>query len=251
MFTQTITYPRGGDDWARTVLIGGALGLLAAVVALVPVLGLLAIVPTVFVAGYLVRVLRASARGEERPPEFALDDWRDLGRDGLKAALIGIAYGFVPAVVGGGLLLLGAGSLVAGGDSGLATGAGALAVFVGALLAFALGLLAAYVVPAALATYAETGRVGDGFAFGEIRHTLTAGTYAAAWLVGLAVIVTAGVVSTVLNAVPLLGFAVGPFVTFYAAMGAFHAVGRAWGKLHPVDLGEESEPVPGEERPAI
>lgn len=251
MFTESITYPRRSGDWTRTVLIGGAFGLLAAVVALIPVLGLLAIVPTVFAAGYLMRVLRASARGDGSPPAFALGEWRDLGSDGLKATLIAVAYGFVPAVIGGGLVALGAGSLVAGGESGLATGVGVLAMLAGALLALALGLLAAYVVPAALATYSETDRLGDGFAFGEIRPVLTTGTYATAWLVGFAVIVAAGIVASVLNAIPFLGFVVGPFVAFYAAMCAYHAVGRAWSELRPIELREEADPRSNEERPAV
>lgn len=251
MLTESINYPRRSDDWTRTVLVGGALGLVATVLALVPIVGVLAVIPGVFVAGYLVRTLRASAQGEETPPAF--DDWRDLGADGLKATLISIAYGLVPAVIGGGLILLGGVGLFAGGDSGLATGAGALTMLVGALLAFALGLIAAYVVPAALANYAETGALGDGFAFGEIRRTLTTGTYATAWLVGFAFIVAAGIVSGVLNAIPFLGVIVGPFVTFYAAVAAYHVIGRAWGELHPVALAADHELGEREEgeRPAV
>lgn len=81
-----------------------------------------------------------------------------------------MAYGFLPAVLGGGLTALG--------------GAGDSATAVSAVVAVALGTVAAYVLPAAVARVAETGRLGDGFAFGAVGRAVTTRTYATAWLVG-------------------------------------------------------------------
>ena len=239
MFSESLNYLRSGDDWVKTVLIGGVLTLF----------GFL-LVPLFPVLGYVVRVLRATMAGGETPPEF--EGWGDLTVDGLKAFAIAFVYGVVPGIVVlvfGGLGLLGV--VFGSGGDGPTLGAalGGLTALVGLLVGFALSLVAAYVVPAALANYAETGRVGAAFDFGALRPILTSGTYANAWLIGLAIVVAAGAVSSLLNVVPFLGTAVGAFVSFYALAAAYYAVGTAWGQLRPVAVIEESGA--SGERPAI
>lgn len=43
-------------------------------------------------------------------------------------------------------------------------------------------------------------------------------------------------IAGVLSGVPFAEFVIAPFVGFYAATAATHAVGRAWGELQPVGL---------------
>ena len=235
MIQDALGYLRTDDDWTRTVLIGGILSLLGVL-----------IVPTILVGGYLVRVLRRTMHGDDRPPAF--DEWETLLIDGAKAFAITLAYGLVPAavaaaVVAGGLLSF---SVVGGSGAGGATagGVGVAVVVVGSLLALVLGLLAAYVVPAAIAAFAETDRIGSAFSIAALRPVLTSGTYATAWVTALAVIIGAGLIAGALNAIPVIGFVIGGFVGFYAAVTAYYIVGHAWGEHR------ELEPAEADDTPA-
>jgi hypothetical protein len=229
MIQEALEYPRTGDNWTRTVLIGGILSLLGVLV-----------VPTILVLGYLVRVLERTMRGDDHPPTF--DEWGDLFVDGLKAAAITFAYGLVPAavaaaVVAGGILSF---SVVGGSGAGSATagGVGVAVVIVGSLLAFALGLLAVYVVPAAIAAFAETDRIGSAFSIADLRPVLTSGTYATAWVTAFAIVVGAGLLAGALNAIPVIGFVIGGFVGFYAAVAAYYVVGHTWGEHRELEPAE-------------
>jgi hypothetical protein len=230
MISGSLDYPRTGDEWIKTVVIGGLLTLLGVFV-----------VPTILVAGYLVRVLRATMHGDDTPPRF--DDWGALAGDGVRAFAIALVYGLVP------LLLIAATAVFAGlvagpgPRSGLVVGVVTLG---GGLLALALGLLAAYVVPAAVANCAERGSVRAGFAVGDLRPVLTSERYATAWLTGFAIVLVAGL----LNVVPVLGTIVLAFVTFYAIAAAYYLVGHAWGDCRGLELHDDDGETESE-RPAV
>ncbi|AXG11211.1 DUF4013 domain-containing protein [Haloplanus rubicundus] len=234
MITESLTYLRESDGWVKTVVVGGLLTLLGFLV-----------VPTVLVAGYLVRVLRGTMHGDETAPQF--DDWGNLAGDGLRAFAIALVYGLVPAVLVAVTAGLAAAVAGPGPRSGLVVGAVSL---VGGLLALALGLLAAYIIPAAVANYAEQGSIRSGFAVDDLRPVLTSGTYATAWVTGFAIILGAGLVAAVLNVVPLLGTVVGAFVSFYAITAAYYVVGHAWGDCRGLEL-HDGEGEMGAERPAV
>ncbi|WP_224337381.1 DUF4013 domain-containing protein [Haloprofundus halobius] len=231
MLTESLTYVRNSDDWVKNVLIGGILSLL----------GFL-IVPTFLVIGYLLRVVRSSMRGDEEPPAF--DEWGEMAVDGLKGFVIGLAYGFVPIVLAIVFAVL-TGVTANGGNIGVVSG---LFGLVGVLVVFVTALAVAYALPAGLANYAETGRMGAAFDIGMLRSTLTSGTYATAWLTAFAVFLVAGLVAGALNVVPILGTVVGVFVTFYAAVAGYYIIGRAWGEMHHVPMRDDEMP---EERAAI
>ncbi|MFC7128076.1 DUF4013 domain-containing protein [Haloferax chudinovii] len=235
MISESLNYLRNGDDWVKTVLIGGVLGLLS-----------ILIVPTFLVIGYLLRVVRATMKGDEQPPVF--DDWGDMAIDGVKGFAIAFVYALVPAIIAGVFGFAGIVGAAAGG-SDAAGAVGGIVALVGLLLAFVLGLLAAYLIPAALSNYAETDRMGAAFDFGTLRPILTSGKYATAWLMSFAVLFASSIVVGVLNVIPLLGFVVGAFVTFYAAVAAYYIIGRAWGELHDIEMMDEGE-TPGEQ-PAV
>jgi len=234
MITESLTYLRESDGWVKTVVIGGLLTFLGFLV-----------VPTVLVAGYLVRVLRATMHGDDTPPRF--DDWGSLAGDGVRAVAIAVVYGLVPAFLVAVTAGLAAAVAGPGPRTGLVVGA---VTFVGGLLALVLGLLAAYIVPAAVANYAEQGSFRSGFAVGDLRPVLTSGTYATAWVMGFAIILGAGVVTALLSIVPFLGTVVGAFVSFYAIASAYYLVGHAWGDLRGFELRDDEGEV-GAERPAV
>jgi hypothetical protein len=235
MIEASLNYLRSSEEWVKTVLIGGVLTLFG-----------IFLVPVVLVVGYYVRVLRGTMRDDAEPPVF--DDWGDLLSDGLRGAAIYLAYGLVPAVVGAIIAFVGVGGAVAG-NSGVAGAIGGLIALVGFLVALVLGLAAAYIIPAALANYVEKDDVMAGFAFGELRAVVTTGKYAMGWLLAFGLLLGAGIVTSVLSILPIIGTVVGVFVTFYAAVAAFYVIGHTWAELHPVDLHEEDE-TPGEQ-PAV
>lgn len=233
MLTEALEYPRRRDDWLKTVLIGGVLALFSFL-----------IVPGILLAGYVVRVLRGTMHGDATPPAF--EDWGGLLGDGLRAAVIGIVYGVLPSLVF--LVMAVAGGLLSFGGGGVGDGLGLLTVLLGGLVALVVGLAVAYVLPAALANFVETGRIGAAFSWSELRPVLFNGAYATAWATAFVLVFAAGVVTTVLNLVPLLGFVVGSFVGFYAAVAAYYVIGRAWAELHTVPPAGMDAP---EKSPAI
>lgn len=223
MISEAIRYLNESDDAVTTVLLGGVMTLFAFL-----------ILPLFAVAGYLVRVLDRTARGDDEPPVF--DDWGELIVDGLKASAIAFVYALVPTVVLVGFLLSG-GLLGASGSDVLGT-IGGIGIFAGLLVWLALSLLVAYAVPAALANFAETRRVGAGFEPATMRRVLMDKTYATGWLTAFAIIVVGGVVSSLLNVVPLLGFIASAFVGFYTAVAAYYVIGHTWGEIQHAPLKE-------------
>jgi hypothetical protein len=223
MIEKSLTYLRTSDDWITTVLIGGVLTFF----------GFL-IVPAVLVAGYLVRILRRTMRGDDTPPTF--DNWGALGRDGVRAVAIAVVYGFVPGLIVAVTAVVG-GVAASGGRVSVLLGGGI--VLVGVLVGLVGGLLAAYVVPAAIANFVERDSLRAGFDLSDLRPTLTSKTYATAWLTGFAIVLGAGLVTSVLSVVPLVGTFVGAFLTFYAVAAAYYVVGHAWGDTRGLELRDE------------
>ncbi|QIB74772.1 DUF4013 domain-containing protein [Halogeometricum borinquense] len=235
MINESLNYLRNDEDWVKTVLIGGILSLLGVL-----------IVPTILVAGYLVRVIRRTMHGVEEPPEF--DDWGDMAVDGLKAMVIAFIYGFIPALIASVLVGGAIFTMIAGGsaESGGLFAVGSVVALLGLLVPFVLGLVAAYIIPAAIANFAETDQFGKAFSVGDLRSVLVSGKYFTAWVSGFAVIFVAGLVVSILNAIPPLGFIAGGFLGFYAAVAAYYIIGNTWGELHDVEM-QEGEGRPDEQ----
>ncbi|WP_418284699.1 DUF4013 domain-containing protein [Halorubrum sp. DTA46] len=223
---SAIRYPAESDDVVKTVLIGGLLALF----------GFL-IVPLFVLAGYVVRVYDRTAAGDEVPPVF--DDLAEMTVTGIKAAVIGIVYGFVPLLVGGAVVLVGIVGVGVGGDGALG-GLGVLGILVGGIVWLALALLVGYLLPAALANFARTRSIGSGFDVGTLKPVWTSRSYAVAWVTMFAVLLIGGVVAAVLNVVPILGTVAGAFVGFYFSVAAYSVIGRSWsgfpgvGRVRPV-----------------
>ncbi|MDL5361285.1 DUF4013 domain-containing protein [Halalkalicoccus sp. NIPERK01] len=219
MISEAINYLKESDDAATTVLLGGVLTLF----------GFL-LVPLFAVAGYLVRVLDRTAKGDDEPPVF--DDWGELIVDGLKASAITFVYALVPTVVLIGFMA--SGGLLSASGSDVLGAIGGIGIFLGLLVWLALTLAVAYAVPAALANFAETRRVGAGFEWATMRRVLVDRTYATGWLTAFAIVFAGAIVSSLLNMVPLLGFIASAFVGFYVAVAAYYVIGHTWGEIqHP------------------
>lgn len=211
---SAIRYPAESDDVVKIVLIGGLLTIFSFLV-----------VPLFVLAGYLVRVFDRTAAGDEVPPEF--DEFGEMTVTGIKAAVIGIAYGFIPLLVGVGGVLVGIVGIGVGGDGALG-GLGVIGILLGGILSFALALLVGYLLPAALANFARTRSIGSGFDVGTLKPIWTSRSYAVAWVAMFAVLLIGGLVAAVLNVVPILGTIAGAFVGFYFSVAAYSVIGRSW-----------------------
>lgn len=146
-------------DWIKKILVGGAATFLSLLVVGAPL-----------VAGYWVRLVQRSARGETRP----LPEWDDLGAlfmDGLRAMGIHLAHVLVVALplalaaltlvlVGGDAAFVAGGSNEAGDAMGALAGLGFFALY--AIFCVAMLLLMLY-VPAALTRFAVSRRFSAGF----------------------------------------------------------------------------------------
>ena len=202
---NTVTYPTESDEWLKTVLIGGVL----------TVFGFL-LIPMLPVYGYIVRTLRHRLDGRPEPPAFT--DWGSLFVDGLQAWVIAIIYLLVPLIVGG--VTVG-GSIAAMATGSRAGSAAGMAGLVGGFaITFVLMLVFGYFAVIAVVNFAREGRFGAAFDFETIRAVALDRDYAIPWGVSVVVFIVAGVIASVLNIIPFLGFVVGSFVFFYAQIVA-------------------------------
>jgi len=239
MIEASLNYLRESDDAVVTLLLGGVL-LLAS-----PLL-----IPAFAVLGYVVRVLRRTADGDDEPPVF--DAWGELLVDGLKAFVVAFVYSLLPLSVVAVAVGLSIGTLVAvpGGETaGVGTVVVGLIVLVAGLVSLLASLVGLYVTPAALAAVADSGRVGDGFALGALWGVISKRAYATGWLTAAVVVLAGSLAVGVLSVVPILGTIAGLFVQFYALVAAAAVVGWTWADVRPVTV-DSTEPEPAE-RPVV
>lgn len=203
---RILTYPTEGDDWPRTILIGGVLTFLGFLV-----------VPLFLVYGYAVRVISETLDGSTEPPAF--DDWEALFVDGLKAWLISVVYMLVPALVALGTVGTAIFSLVI--DPSPAAMGG---LFFGVLVSGILGILFGYVAAAAVVNFSRERRLGAAFEFGLLKQVLLRREFALAWLVTIAGFVGAGIVGSV----PFVGWILAPFASFYVVVAAGYLLARGF-----------------------
>lgn len=207
MLEAALRWPRRGEDWAKTVLIGGVL-----------VFATVFVIPGLILYGYLLEAFGAALQDREEPPSFR--GWGALLIDGLLVVVVALAYGLVPIV----LFLVGATAIGVGvvGEGGPGAAGGALGLSLLLLTALA-GLAVAYVLPAALVRLAERRSVAAAFDLRALSGVVLTGEYAAGWAVAALVAVVGGAVAGALAPV-LVGF----FVQFYVLLAVVHVVGRGY-----------------------
>ncbi len=239
MLEDAIQYPWTGEQKLETLVIGGVLSLLGVL-----------FVPSLFVYGYLVRVIRQVSSGEtDTPPVF--DEWEELLVDGLAVFGISLVYVLLPTVIliGGLFVLLvpvGVGVGAGSSDGGVFALFGVLLSLAVALLGFAVFLAAFYLLPAAVAAYARTGRFGSAFSPSTVRPVGTDRSYAVAWLVAVVVGFLAQVVGGALT-LTLVGAVLVPFVTFYGNVASAYAIGAGVADTPLVTDGSRSTAGPRSE----
>lgn len=255
-----LKYPMNDEEeWVETTLIGGGVIMAAWLIGFVGMffgyiigfftfgIGLLVILPLVFLAsmavsaiigGYVVEVMRRTIAGREDPPRF--DNPDTLIKEGLYVIGIALAYHLPLLVIGGvGMVFVVGlfGATVAVGDSG---GAAAGLGLVGTLVFFGLFvvmgiylLVVAYVLPAAVGSYAINGRVGAAFSLDRLKQVALSSEYLIAWVLALAINVVASQVTQF-----LVFLVVGFFIQFYVVVVLARIVAQGYADA----LGDESSP---------
>ena len=223
-------FPFEGAQWQGRFAVGSALMLVSTFIP---------IVPTLFVGGYVLRVMRQALAGQA-PTLPAWDDWGGLTRDGLRVFVVGLVY-FLPAllVFVGGMVLYFAGTFYlpfaagAGADEADVIASFMLLIF-GSMavmfLSMALGLLfsilGAVALPLATAHFAAEDRLGAAFRVRQWWRILKADKlgYLIAWVIvaGLGAVLYTGAMllySTMVLCV-LIPFLVAPIGFYVALIGA-------------------------------
>ena len=229
MFEEAIRYPWKGEDNVKNVAIGGVLTLLSVF-----------LLPMFFVYGYSLEVIRRVSAGDvEEPP--AWEDWGTLFVDGLKVFVITFVYSLIPAAIFAFAVFSWFVPVVVSSGGEGSSGLAAFGFLVGLLvflLATVVALAFAYVVPAAVAAFARTGRLGSAFSPSKLRSVGGHRGYAVAWVVALAVTLVASAVSGALSATGI-GAILGAFVIYYGTIAAAYAIGEGVSDLPVVDEREE------------
>lgn len=216
MLGDAVGFPKRGDSWLKTVLIGGLLSVLSVL-----------ILPAFVLQGFFLRVLAAGARGDREPPTFS--DWGDLLVTGVLLLVIALGYFLVPTLLLVGVALaVGIGSLATGMGPGMAappnpsviTGLGVLAL-VGTGVAVLLYLLAAYLLPAGATNYAVTGELGAAFRLRTVLAAAFTADYTVAWILAIVVSLVFGFVGGLLSVL-----LVGIVIVFYGQMVTYYLLGR-------------------------
>lgn len=216
MLREALTYPARADE--ETLLVGAVLVLAAGLLVRLGVLGVLAVVPVVVLAGYAVTVLRASAAGADAPPGFA--DARALAADGLRAVAVAVGYLFVPVVA----LALTVGGRGPGGPVSVES---ALFVYVAGTVVLVASLSFAYLLPAALAEVARRRTLRAAADPAAVRRIAADAGYFVGWVAAATVASVAVALASALAAVGRPGGVAALAVAGYALVAVARLLGRA------------------------
>lgn len=164
-------FPFEGADWQKRFVIGAALILVSFIIP---------VIPLIFVAGYVMQVMRRAIEGHALElPEWA--DWGKLGVDGLRYSVVGLVFmlpGFLVYFSGMGIYMLaslllplsmemaerGHGSFVA---MPLFFVVSMVILFVSIFLGMILTFLGTIPLPVALSHFVARDQVGAAFRFRE------------------------------------------------------------------------------------
>lgn len=232
MLGESLSFPRTGENWLKTVLIGGGLTLLTVLGSFVLGLG---VVISPFLEGYFVRVLRAAANNESEPPVF--DEWVDMFVDGIKAFVVQFVYvlpSIVLVIVG--LFIAGFGAFFASQGPNIGTSVGVIGGLV-FLSGFLLLVVALYFIPAALANFAYEDDLGAAFDLETVRTAAFTADYFVALLLAFVVSTVLGIIAALLM-IALIGF----FLQFYVQVAVFYLFGRGYAKGLNLDSGTNGGP---------
>lgn len=187
--------------------------------------GIINVIPIVQFAssGYIIEQIDNNSRGEYTP----LIEWEDFGKkfmDGL-IMMLGV---LVWSLVGIFFLFLSVIPAVISSEAGYNTGIPFIAIL-GSLIAVLWFMLVGFVYPAILMNFSKKRNFASCFEFSNIFSYISAdlGSY----LTGIVVIIAAAVLAGFVASIPLIGWIVSIFATFYLQLVIAGAFGQILEKL--------------------
>ncbi len=205
---EEVKFPAKDSEWIVKVLIGGILGIM-------PIVNFISY-------GYSVKVMKGAIGGNPGMPKW--DDWGDLFVKGLMVFIIELIYMIIPVLiivisVGGALMALFTGNF----NAFAVAMAGAMG---GVLIGLILALIAAFLLPMALAMYVKEDSIGAAFRVGELLSRIKSviGDYIVVYIV----VIVMGIILGILNIIPILGFLLLIFGSFYIMATAFNMFGKIY-----------------------
>lgn len=237
MLSDAFAYPRRGDQWLRRIGIGGIL-----------ILTSFLIVPWFVLFGYLARVIRSVAVGQETPPDF--EDIGGLAVDGVKMNVVTIAYTIplmlIPFFAG---MLGEALSLGAHVEGTSDPGAGPVVTGVIGLIflvSIPVGIVSAYSIPAAVSHFAYTRSMKAAF---DIKTVVGAVGFSKPYFKVYLLILIVSVVLypfVAMLSVVLIGF----FVAVYYALAASYMLGTGYAASRDLPQDGSLNDTPASSTPA-
>lgn len=206
-------YPLGGDARERPLVVTWILAMLGFLA--VP----LAVVAVVPIVGYLVRVVDASATGRAAPSMGG--DPRSLLRQGVAGTAVTVGYLAVPLAA---LLVTVYGAVTTVEGATLSFGE-QLVVYGGSTAVLLLFVTACFLVPAALAVYAEVGSARAAFTPGLLRPLAGHAAYFSRWMAGAVTFGMAVSLASLALQIRTAGPIVASLVLAYGAVLAAHVWG--------------------------
>ncbi len=207
-FGAPFTFPFEDPDWLKKIA-------LAALVSLIPIVGQL------FIAGWGLEVARRVIKGESNLlPDINFGEHLGLG---FKQMVIGFVYALPLIVLWIPIAIVGAGGAAAGMDEEtLAIVVSVISCCCGGLM-FLYGLLLAFMVPAALGRFLDSGELGAAFKVKEVFALVKAAPVP--FLIAIAGSIIAGFIA------PIGGIAFGIGAIFTAAY-AMAIMGHFYGQAY-------------------
>jgi hypothetical protein len=213
---EEVKFPTKDTEWIIKVLIGG-------IIALIPIVNFLAF-------GYYLKVMKGAIEGNPAMPKW--EDWGGLFINGLKVFIIELVYMIIPLLVigisvGGAVLTALSGGAM---EQDLFMGAMATAIG-GALIGILLVILFGLLVPMAVAMFAKEGSIGAAFRVGEVLSRIKSvlGDYITVYIVLILLVFILGI----LTQIPVLGFLIWMFGSFYVIAVAYNMFGKTYAKSSP------------------
>ena len=230
---EEIKFPTKDSEWIVKVLIGGILGI-------IPIINFIEY-------GYILKVMKGAIEGNPGMPKW--EDWGNLFINGLIGFVIWLIYLIIPILIvsvsAGGIMIA-----AFSGNMNLMAGmvAGAIgAILIGLLLALVLGFLVpmalamytkensfgaalvlGFLVPMALAMYTKENSFGAAFRVGEVISRIKSvfSDYITVYIILIVLLF----ILALLSSIPILGFLIWMFGTFYVSVVAFNMFGKAYAR---------------------
>jgi len=207
-YGKILRFPMEDKDWIMKIIIGGVL-------SIIPIINFIA-------SGYQLKVMKNAINKTPGMP-----DWKgfmDLFVKGLIVFVIALLFMIVPLIIFGAIAGFSAISAVMGDLTNPYSVVMAIlpALFIGGILLLIIG----FILPMAIAMYAKSDNFSDAFKFSEILNRIK--SIFSEYLISYLIIVIFGIILGLIMLIPIIGWIIGFFGTFYLGIVALNMFGELY-----------------------